>query len=137
MSKNRTWNYFLGLLVVVFLVFIGCDNKEYDRDKGPSDIRVENLTIHVFDSILVTSSEGENYYGSLNSGAQSEYKRFEIAYPKADITLYIDGVKYTHGPVVYTHAVWLGKGKFTYQLDIDDPVAHTLSIEVVADAPLD
>ena len=137
MRRNRTWNYFLGLLILVFLVFIGCDKKEYDRDKGPSDIRIENLTAHVFDSILVKSSEGENYYGSLNSGAQSEYKRFDIAYPQADITLYIDGVKYTYGPVDYTFGVWLGKGKFTYELDIEDPVAHTLSIVVVPDAPLD
>jgi hypothetical protein len=137
MRKKSTWNFSLIFILFGILLFMGCDNKEYDRDKGPSDIRIENMTTHVFDSILVDTSEGENYYGTLDSGAKSEYKRFDVAYPKADISLFIEGVNYTYGPVDYTYAVWLGKGKFTYQLDIEDPVAHTLSIIVIADAPLD
>ena len=136
MKTNQVWKVLAG--IIVFASFVTCcDNKEYDRDKGPSDIRIENMTSRVFDSIFVDTSGGENSYPSLNPGGQSEYKRFEFAYPQADISVYINSVEYTHGPVNYTYAVWLGKGKFTYQLDIADTVNYTLSIKVTADAPLD
>ena len=137
MERIRTRNIVLVFLLAMQFAISGCEDKKYDRDKGPSDIRIENMTAHTFDSVLVNTSGGENYYGSVSAGGQSDYKRFEYAYPKADISLYIDGTKYMHGPVDYTYAVWLGKGKFTYQLDIESEINHTLSIVVVADAPLD
>jgi len=137
MKKNRKSKGAFCLLMLGALVLMGCSDNEYDRDKGPSDISIENISSAVFDSILVNTSGGEYDYGSLNPGVQSDYKRFDFAYPKADISLYVNSVKYTYGPVNYTHAVWLGKGKFTYQVDIESEAAHTLSIEVIADAPLD
>ena len=137
MRKNRTWYYTPGLLILVILVFLGCENKEYDRDKGPSDIRIKNMSSQVFDSIYVNTSGGEHSYGALNPGSESEYKRYDFGYPIADISVYINMVEYTYGPVNYTYEVWLGKGKFTYELSLADTVSHTLSIEVTLDAPLD
>jgi hypothetical protein len=137
MKKNRTANYaFIFLLLGTFFL-MSCSDDKYDRDKGPSDIRIENVSSEIYDSILVNTSGGEHSYGSLNPGTQSDYKRFDFAYPEADISLYINSVKYTYGPVDYTYAVWLGKGKFTYKVGVESEVMHTLSIEVIADAPLD
>lgn len=137
MKKNRKSKSAFLFLMVGTLLLMGCSDQEYDRDKGPSDIRIENISSEVYDSILVNTSGGEHSYGSLNPATQSDYKRFDFAYPKADISLYINSIKYTYGPVDYSHAVWLGKGKFTYQIDIEIEVTHTLSMEVVADSPLD
>jgi len=137
MKRNHTRNLVFFILMLGAFTFASCSDNEYDRDKGPSDIRIENISSEVYDSIQVNTSGGEHFYGSLSPGAQSDYKRFDFAYPEADITLYINSVKYTYGPVNYTYAVWLGKGKFTYQVDIESEVTHTLSIEVIADAPLD
>lgn len=137
MKKIHAWDYAFIFLLLGTLMIIGCSDKEYDLDKGPSDIRIENMSAHVHDSIVVNTSGGEHAYGSVNPGAESDYKRFDFAFPEADISLYISSVKYTYGPVNYTYAVWLGKGKFTYQVDVLDEIAHTLSIVVVADAPLD
>ena len=124
-------------LLVAALLLMGCSDDEYDRDKGPSDIRIENISTQVYDSILVNTSGGEQYYGTINPGIQSDYKRFDFAYPKANISLYINSVEYTYGPVDYTYAVWLGKGKFTYRIGIENEVTHTLNMEVVAEGPLD
>ncbi len=133
-NKSKCAFFFL---MIGTLLLMSCSKDGYDRDKGPSDIRIENLSTEVYDSIRVNTSGGENAYGSLTPGAVTDYKRFDYAYPEADISLYINSVKYTFGPVDYRYAVWLGKGKFTYQVDIENEVTHTLSIEVIADAPLD
>ena len=49
--------------------------------------------------------------------------------------MYIDSVSYEFPPDDSIR-VLLQQGKFTYQLDVDT-VAKTLSIHVIADAPLD
>lgn len=137
MKEIRYRSIALPFILLLAVMTIGCGDKEYDRDKGPSDIRIENMSSETYDSIIVNTSGGENSYGSLDTGMESEYKRFEIAYPEADISLYVGSVKYSYGPINYTYLAWLGKGKFTYQVDLADTVTHTLSIHVIADAPLD
>lgn len=122
------------ILSLAFIVsFLACDD-EYDRAKGPTDIRIRNISTFVYDSILVNTSGGENTYGTLNADGETQYKRFDYAFPDADITLYINSVEYTYGPVDYTHAAWLGTGKYTYEVDVADTVAHTLSMDVIPDS---
>lgn len=125
---------FLSLaLTVIFLV--SCNKTEYTPN-GPTDIRIHNVSSLTYDSVVVINTLSEsNEYGTVNPGAQTEYKRFEKAYPREQVNMYIDSVSYEFPPDDSVR-VLLQQGKFTYQLDVDT-VAKTLSIHVIADAPLD
>ena len=130
MKKRKIIFVFLVSLVGILLVW-GCRKK---TPEGPTDIRIRNVSIYVFDSLEINTSGGIHDYGPLNPNQVSEYKRFDKAYPKADIKLYSSDVKYEYGPVDYTYAVWLGRGKFTYDLNI---VNDSIYMEVTDRYPLD
>ena len=122
-------------LVLTAIVLTSCKKTEYTPD-GPTDIRIHNVSSLTYDSVLVINTLLEsNEYGTVNPGAQTEYKRFEKAYPREQVNMYIDSVSYEFPPDDSLR-VLLQQGKFTYQLDVDT-VAKTLSIHVIADAPLD
>ena len=122
-------------LVLTAIVLTSCKKTEYTPD-GPTDIRIHNVSSLTYDSVVVINTLSEsNEYGTVNPGTQTEYKRFEKAYPREQVNMYIDSVSYEFPPDDSIR-VLLQQGKFTYQLDVDT-VAKTLSIHVIADAPLD
>lgn len=122
-------------IVLTAIVLTSCKKTEYTPD-GPTDIRIHNVSSLTYDSVVVINTLSEsNEYGTVNPGAQTEYKRFEKAYPREQVNMYIDSVSYEFPPDDSIR-VLLQQGKFTYQLDVDT-VAKTISIHVIADAPLD
>ena len=122
-------------IVLTAIVLTSCNKTEYTPD-GPTDIRIHNVSSLTYDSVVVINTLLEsNEYGTVNPGAQTEYKRFEKAYPREQVNMYIDSVSYEFPPDDSVR-VLLQQGKFTYQLDVDT-AAKTLSIHVIADAPLD
>ena len=122
-------------IVLIAIVLTSCNKTEYTPD-GPTDIRIHNISLLTYDSVVVINTEFEiNEYGTVEPGEQTEYKRFEIAYPREQVNMYIDSVSYEFPPDDSVR-VLLQQGKFTYQLDVDT-VTKSLSIHVIADAPLD
>ena len=121
-------------IVLTAMILTSCKKTEYTPD-GPTDIRIHNVSSLTYDSVVVSTSWGNNEYGTVNPGAQTEYKRFEKAYPKEQVNMYIDSVSYEF-PRDDSIRVLLQQGKFTYELNVDT-VAKSLNIHVIADAPLD
>lgn len=121
-------------IVLTAIVLTSCKKAEYTPD-GPSDIRIHNVSSLTYDSVVVITSWGNNEYGTVNPGVKTEYKRFEKAYPREQVNMYIDSIFYEFPPDDSIR-VLLQQGKFTYELDVDT-VAKSLSIHVIADAPLD
>lgn len=122
-------------IVLTAIVLTSCKKNEYTPD-GPTDIRIHNVSSLTYDSVVVINTLWEeNEYGTVNPGAKTEYKRFEIAYPKEQVNMYIDSVSYNFPPDDSIR-VLLQQGKFTYELYVDT-AAMSLSIHVIADAPLD
>jgi len=132
MKKRKFIFVFFVSLVGILLVW-GCRKKS---PEGPTDIRIRNLTTQVFDSVYVDTYSGNHTYGTIQPADTTDYKRYDKAYREAYIKLYINQVKYELIPVDYTYEVFLGQGKFTYELSIADSINHTLSIHVVPEAPL-
>lgn len=123
-------------LLISAMLISGCT--KWDKAEGPTDIRVKNLSAYVFNNVHVDTGHGENDYGTIGPGQSTEYKRFEKAYREALITLEIDGIPYTFTPVSYTYEVYLGRGKFTYEVWVEGEGENlSLDMEVNADAPLD
>lgn len=108
------------ILLMGVLVLIPSSCKKYDKSKGPTDIRIRNLSTYTFEDIFVDTSSGEREFGNLAPGAVSEYHRFDKAYRQALIVLKINGTEYTFTPVSYTFEVYLGRGKFSYEVWVDD-----------------
>ena len=122
-------------IVLTVIVLTSCKKDKYTPD-GPTDIRIHNVSLLTYDSVVVINTLLEsNEYGTVNPGAQTEYKRFEKAYPREQVNMYIDSVSYEFLPDDSVR-VLLQQGKFTFQLDVDT-VAKSISIHVIADAPLD
>ena len=122
------------LIVLTVIVLTSCKKTEYTPD-GPTDIRIHNVSSLNYDSVVVITEWDSIGYGTVNSGNQTEYKRFEKAYPREQVNMIIDSVSYEFLPDDSVR-VLLQQGKFTFQLDVDT-AATSLSIHVIADAPLD
>jgi len=124
------------LFVLLVMTLSAC--KEKFTPEGPTDIRIKNLSTLTFEQITVNTSGGTNEYETLAGGAYTEYKRFEKAYPYAEITCTIGGETYTTGPQNYNYQIVLGEGKFTYEVYISNPAQRTLAVsKVIPEAPLD
>lgn len=122
-------------LALTTLTLVSC--KEKTSPEGPTDIRIKNLSDVTFTSVTVNTSGGTNDYPELASGAYTEYKRFEKAYPIAEITAIIGGETYSTGTQNYNYQVVLGQGKFVYEVFIENALQKKLAISrVIAEAPL-
>lgn len=127
----------LILIPVFLLTFNSCDKGK--SPEGPTDIRVKNLTDLSFTALSVDTSGGSfEYTVPVAAGEYSEYKRFEKAYPKAEVTVTINGEIYSTGTQNYNYQVVLGQGKFTYEVYIENASLRKLAIaRVIPEAPLD
>lgn len=127
---------FVFLFVAAVMTLSAC--KEKFTPEGPTDIRIKNLSTMTFEQMTVNTSGGTNEYETLAGGAFTEYKRFDKAYPYAEVTATIGGVIYSTGPQNYNYQVVLGQGKFTYEVYISNPSQRILAVsKVIAEAPLD
>lgn len=128
-------NYILFFLLLAALA--AC-KKEKFSPRGPTDIRIMNLTEHTLDMVIVNTSKGTDTLGSVASGAFTGYFRFEEAYPRADISARINGVLYSTDSVDYTGMTYIGQAKITYDVVVDNEQARKLRITNCSlDAPLD
>ena len=132
MKKNK-FILVLSVCIIGILLVWGCRKKS---PEGPTDIRIKNSTTQIFDSVYVDTYSGDHTYGTILPADSTDYKRYDKAYREAYIKLYINQVKYELIPVDFTYEVFLGQGKFTYELSIADSINHTLSIHVIPEAPL-
>ncbi len=128
----------LVISAILILSLVSC-TKQSPTPDGPTDIRIRNVTDSDFLNINVTTGKDEedHNFGDLASGQETEYFRFETAYPDAEITLSIGDKAYTTGEPDNTYSVLLQQGKFTYEVWVSVDSQGLLDTKVIADAPLD
>jgi hypothetical protein len=127
----------ISIFLLLFAVTLGSCKKGLSPE-GPSDIRIKNLTDQTFEEISVDTSGGTNEYDAVAPGQYSDYKRFDKAYPIAEVTIIINGETYSTGPQNYNYWTVLGQGKFAYEVYIENPTLKKLKIQrVIPEAPLD
>jgi len=126
--------YFV-ILVILFTV-IACKKVKFSPE-GPTDVRVRNLTNLTFYEVIVNTSGGENILGDIAPGSESEYFRFDKAFPKAEIWATINNEEFYTGPVNYTYMQYLGQDKITYEVYISNMDNKVLAIgDVIHDEPI-
>ncbi|MEZ4996968.1 MAG: hypothetical protein R2758_05720 [Bacteroidales bacterium] len=132
----------LLLALVAALIVTGC-KKRCMSAEGPTDVRILNHTGQSLDDVTVTTTDDVSYddrvynYGTVADGAYTDYHRFDIAFPKADITLKIGGVTWSTPSVNFSYLTYIGQDRITYTLTIADQVNHVLGLEVTIEEPID
>jgi len=135
-----------GILPVVLLVLLvimtGCKKRDITA-KGPTDVRIHNQTGQVIDEVTVTVTDDPAYvqrvhnYGTVASGAYTEYFRFDIAHTEADITVKIGNLTYSTPATQFDYLAYIGPDRITYRLTVADAVNRVLNIETVIEEPID
>ncbi len=118
------------------LLLVSCE-KPNKTPEGPTDVRIRNITDQNFTNLIVDTGGGEYNYGDLTSGEDTDYHRFDKAYPDAEITATINGEVYTTGEQDYTYAHYIGPDKITYVVYISNPELRLLDVNIIIEAPID
>ncbi|MCA8831248.1 hypothetical protein [Hymenobacter pini] len=117
--------YALILLCIFALVASSCKKED---NAGEVQIRVKNASSHRFESVYVNTSGGEEDYGSLSAGKNSDYARFTTAYRYAYIKVRVKGQELVLHPIDYVGEVPLAPGKYTYVVEVADLAAGRLNV---------
>lgn len=105
--------------ILIGVALFSCKKTEFSP-KGPTDVRVENISDQTLKELTVDIDGEEAIYGTLNPGGISDYNRFEIAYPKIKISAKVQDVMFSTGEVDYTYQNYLGQIRVTYVIWISD-----------------
>ncbi len=131
------------LIFLILVAVIACKKIKFEP-QGPTDVRVRNLQgDYTFTEVVVNTSGGRDTVGNIKKlgtilpGEESEYKRFKIAFSKAEITAKINGVTFSTGPVNSTYMDYKGQMMITYEVYISNMTNKVLMINnVIPEGPL-
>ena len=133
----------LPLVILVAVLMLTACKKRCTTAEGPTDVRIHNQTGQVIDDVTVTTTDDPAYairvhnFGTVATGAISEYFRFDIAYTEADITLKIGNLTYSTPPAQLGYLTYIGPDRITYIITIADPVNRVLDVETIVEEPID
>jgi len=131
-----------AILLVTVLLLTACKKRSM-TEEGPTDVRISNLTGQTIENVTVTTTDDQAYstrvhnFGTIASGAVTEYFRFDIAYTEANITVKIGDVTWSTPPSQFDYLTYIGPDRITYRLTVADPLNHMLDIETVIEEPID
>ena len=108
----------LLILIFAIITIIGC-SKEKSNDQFGPEIRLSNSSQLNFKNVIVDTGTGQVNFGDLDSGKQTEYKKFTKAYGYAFVKLEIDGKTYIIQPIDFVGEKPLTDGRYAYQLSIN------------------
>lgn len=119
----------LILLAMILFLAVSC-KKVTKAPYGPTDIRVRNLTTVNMTNVVVGTYDSTFNFGTVNASSVSAYHRFDRAYPLANISAYINGVRYKTDTIPnYAYLQYLSTMKATYEIWKESDVPPKLSIK--------
>ena len=131
---------FFKPLLILFIV-LSC-NKNDDNcaehhldtcntDVEKTNIRIKNNSAYDFCNVVLNPEGRYTNYGEIKGGETSCYRVYEKAYRYAYVNLYIDGEEYIIQPIDYVGEQPLGKGAFTYLIDVSD-INNNYGLSIIA-----
>jgi hypothetical protein len=128
----------LLVISIIILSVLACKKTKFSPE-GPTDIRVQNISAFDFTDIIVNTSDGIDTLGDAVAGGLSEYKRFNKAYVKAEISAKINSELFYTGTVDYTGLTYIGQAKITYEVWVTDLTNKKLEMRILypLDGPLE
>jgi hypothetical protein len=119
----------LILFALIFFIAVSC-KKVTKEPYGPTDIRIRNITTVTMTNVRVNTYDSTFNFGTINANSVSEYHRFDRAYPVANISAYINGVRYKTDTVAsYAYMQYMGVMKATYEIWKESDIPPKLVIK--------
>jgi len=131
-------------IFLIALVIVSCKKTKFSPE-GPTDIRVRNVqSTYTYTDVIVKSAGGKDTTGNIKNlgsiapGQVSQYKRFAIAFYRAEISAKINGETFSTGPINSAYWTYIGPDKITYEVYIKNLTSKLLEISAYIDeAPID
>jgi hypothetical protein len=106
----------LILAILILSVAVSC-KKLTKAPYGPTDIRIRNITTSNMTNVTVHTFDSTFNFGTINENSVSEYHRYDRAYPLANISVYINGVRYKTDTIQsFVYMQYLSTMKATYEI---------------------
>jgi hypothetical protein len=129
---------------LIALVLISCKKTKFSPE-GPTDVRVHNIqSDYTFTDVIVKTAGGKDTTGNIKNlgtigpNQISPYKRFKIAFYRAEISAKINGETFSTGPINSIYWNYIGQDKITYEVYIKNEANKLLEISrYVDEAPID
>jgi hypothetical protein len=134
-------------IVYIFIIaisLVACKKTKFSPE-GPTDIRVRNVqSTYTFTDVIVKTAGGRDTTGNIKNlgiiapGQTSHYKRFAIAFYRAEISAKINGETFSTGPINSSYWTYVGQDKVTYEVYIKNLTGKQLEISnFIDEAPID
>lgn len=107
---------------------IGISNSS-EKTIRATRIRIKNISPYNYELLLV----GNQFFGDLKSGQETEYKIFDYAYRYNSVSLAINGQVLKFGPMDYVGEKPLEHGYFTYLIGVQNLEDKRLTMETIED----
>lgn len=118
-------------VLFAFILILGSCSKERLTPKGPTDVRIRNLSDIEFTNLIVNTGDEEFNYGTIAAKSDSDYYRFETAYNTIEVSATYDGMVYTNGEQVHTYDVYIGPDMVTFTILPESIGSGVLTVTVV------
>ena len=102
-----------------------------NTDVAKTNIRIQNNSAYDFCNVVLNPGGRYTNYGEIKGGETSCYRIYDKAYRYAYVNLYIDGEEYIIQPIDYVGEQPLGKGAFTYLIDVSD-INNSYGLSIIA-----
>ncbi len=102
-----------------------------NTDVTKTNIRIKNNSAYDFCNVVLNPEGRYTNYGGIKGGETSCYRIYDKAYRYAYVNLYIDGEEYIIQPIDYVGEQPLGKGAFTYLIDVSD-INNSYGLSIIA-----
>jgi len=132
------------LFLLLILVAVTACKKTKFEPEGPTDVRVRNQQgTEIYSEVVINTAGVRDTIGNIKKlgnispGEVSGYQRVKIAFPKAEITVKINGEKFSTGAVNSTYMQYIGQMRVTYEVYISNMTNKVLTISnVIPEEPL-
>ncbi len=125
------------VLLLIMLALFACKKEKWEPE-GPTDVRIRNLQANeIMYNVVINTAGVRDTVGNIKNlgvvkpGELSDYKRVSIAFPKAEITVEINGLTFSTGPVNSTYMNYIGLMRITYEVSVADMANRTLTVNNV------
>ena len=108
------------ILILAITALISCSKDDDTHNSSDLRLRISNVSEFDFSNVIVNTSTGEVIFEDINSGQNTDYQKFELAYRYAFIELEIDGNTFTLQPIDYVGETPLENGDYTYEIDANN-----------------
>ena len=133
---------YLSLLLIIVAV-TACKKMKFEPE-GPTDVRVRNQQgTEIYSEVVINTAGVRDTtgnikkLGNISPGEVSGYQRVKIAFPKAEITVKINGETFSTGAVNSTYMQYIGQMRVTYEVYISNVTNKVLTISnVIPEEPL-